>query len=238
MERILNKIWYNYTMFTHIKMEKLSLNRIDGENSRKYETPNGEKYPSITHVLGETSDKSALFAWKKRVGEEKAAAISLAATTRGTAMHQLCEDYLSNEPLSDDNVAGNFMFLGIRPALDRIDNVRLLEASLYSDALKVAGTVDCIAEIDGKLSVIDFKTSRKPKNEDWIEDYFMQAAFYAVAYHERYNELPKQLVIMISIQDGSYQEFIIEGKDIIKWVEKLKTRIAMYYNKVEERKLG
>jgi hypothetical protein len=221
-------------MFKHLDMKKLTLNRIDAEDGRKYETPNGKKYPSITTVLGDTADKSALFAWKKRVGEEKAAAISLAATTRGTAMHQLCEDYLSNEPLSDDHVAGNFMFLGIRPALDRINNVRMLEASLYSDALKVAGTVDCIAEIDGKLSVIDFKTSKSPKKEEWISDYFMQAAFYCVAYHEIYEELPKQLAILISVQNGTYQEFIVEGKDMIYWVERLKTRIEMYYNKVEE----
>lgn len=225
-------------MFKHIKREVLDLPRFEDEDGRKYQTPDGEKYPSITTVLGETADKSALFAWKKRVGEEKANAISLAATTRGTAMHQLCEDYLSNEPLSDDNVAGNFMFLGIRPALDRIDNVRLLEAPLYSNALKVAGTVDCIAEIDGKLSVIDFKTSRKPKSEDWIEDYFMQAAFYNMAYYEMYDELPKQFAILISVQDGTYQEFIKSGKEMIYWTERLKTRIAMYYNKVEERKNG
>jgi len=221
-------------MFKHIDMEMLSLNRIDAEDGRKYETPNGEKYPSITTVLGDTADKSALFAWKKRVGEEKAAAISLAATTRGTAMHQLCEDYLSNKPLSDDNVAGNFLFLGIRSTLDRIDNVRLLEASLYSDKLKVAGTVDCVAEIDGKLAVIDFKTSRSPKQKEWISDYFMQAAFYCVAYHEIYDELPKQLAILISVQNGTCQEFVVEGKEIIYWVERLKTRIDMYYNKVQE----
>lgn len=225
-------------MFTHIEKQVHKLERFEDEDGRKYQTPTGEKYPSITTVLGETSDKSALFAWKKRVGEEKANAISQAATTRGTAMHQLCEDYLSNEPLSDDNVAGNFMFLGIRPALDRIDNVRLLEAPLFSNALKVAGTVDCIAEIDGKLSVIDFKTSRKPKSEDWIEDYFMQAAFYNMAYYEMYDELPKQFAILISVQDGTYQEFIKSGKEMIYWTERLKTRIAMYYNKVEERKNG
>jgi len=221
-------------MFKHIDMEMLSLNRIDAEDGRKYETPNGEKYPSITTVLGDTADKSALFAWKKREKKEKAAAISLAATTRGTAMHQLCEDYLSNKPLSDDNVAGNFLFLGIRSTLDRIDNVRLLEASLYSDKLKVAGTVDCVAEIDGKLAVIDFKTSRSPKQKEWISDYFMQAAFYCVAYHEIYDELPKQLAILISVQNGTCQEFIVEGKEIIYWVERLKTRIDMYYNKVQE----
>jgi ATP-dependent exoDNAse (exonuclease V) beta subunit len=225
-------------MFTHIEKQVHKLERFEDEDGRKYQTPTGEKYPSITTVLGETSDKSALFAWKKRVGEEKAAAISLAATTRGTAMHQLCEDYLSNEPLSDDNVAGNFMFLGIRPALDRIDNVRLLEAPLFSHSLKVAGTVDCIAEIDNELAVIDFKTSKKPKNEEWISDYFMQAAFYFTAYYEMYSEMPKKIAILISVQDGTLQEFYIDGKDVIPWVERLKNRIAMFYNKVEERKNG
>ena len=225
-------------MFTHIEKKVLDLPRSEDEDGRKYQTPDGIKYPSITTVLGETADKSALFAWKKRVGEEKAAAISLAATTRGTAMHDLCEQYLSNETLSNDSVAGNYMFLGIRPALDRINNVRLLEAPLYSDALKVAGTVDCIAELDNKLAVIDFKTSRKPKSEAWIEDYFMQAAFYNMAYYEMYKELPKQLSILISVQDGSYQEFTKSGKDMIYWTERLKTRIAMYYNKIEERKNG
>lgn len=200
-------------------------------------------------MLGGTADKTSLFEWRKRVGEEKANAISRAAVTRGTSMHKLCERYLLNEPVEapkptaaedlefaeitqGDWTAGQLMFSGIRPALHKLDNVRLLEKGLFSHRLTVAGTVDCIAEHDGILSVIDFKTSRRPKKKEGISDYFMQGAFYLQAFQEITGEMPKQIVIMVSVQDGTYQEFIVKGSEVVHWCKELDKRIeTFYYNR-------
>ena len=181
-------------------------------------------------MLGATSDKTALFEWRKRVGEEQANKISAMATRRGTSMHKLCEQYLRNEEVEDDNIDGNFLFNGIRPILDRIDNVRCLETPLFSHTFGVAGTVDCIAELDNTLAVIDFKTSNRPKKSEWIEGYFIQACFYWAAYSEITGEIPKRAAILISVQDGTTQEFVLSGSEIKKYTEELKKRVETYYN--------
>jgi len=227
-------------MVTLPKLQQLNL-----PEGRRYETDDHRRFPSITTVLGDTADKSHFFEWRKRVGEEKANAISRAAASRGTSMHKLCERYLLNEdvmaemPHDDefaditegDWTAGQLMFRHIKPALDRMDNIRVLEGRLFSKALGVAGTVDCIAEIDGKLSVIDFKTSRRMKYKDGIEDYFLQGCFYFSAYYEMTGELPKQVAILISVQDGTLCEYVINGRELIEYTEKLKKRIRQWHYK-------
>ena len=152
------------------------------------------------------------------------------ATRRGTSMHKLCEQYLKNEEVEDDNLDGTMMFKSIRPILDRIDNVRCLETPVYSHTFGVAGTVDCIAELDGELAVIDFKTSNKPKKEEWIDGYFIQGCFYFWSYYEITGEMPDKVAILISVQDGSTQEFILTKSDIKKYTEELKKRTEAYYN--------
>ena len=185
-------------------------------------------------MLGAVSDKSGLIAWRKRVGEEKANAISRNATTRGTSMHQLCEDYLRNNNLDDlGSPSGNMLFRGIRPLLDNINNIRCLETALYSTRLRVAGTVDCVAEYKNKLSVIDFKTANKPKHEKWITNYFVQGCFYFWAYYELTKEMPEQMAILISVEDGTNQEFILEKTDVIKYSDTLKNMVTEYYNRIE-----
>ena len=216
--------------FEHKWVEIPKLKQINTEKGRRYEVNGEVAYPSITTVLSKTKDQSALFAWKKRVGEETAQKITTMSARRGTSMHKLCEQYLLNEEIDDDNLDGHLLFRGIRPILDRLDNVRALESGLFSHKLSVAGTVDCIAELDGVLSIVDFKTSRREKKKEWIEDYFMQGAFYFTAYHEITGELPKQIAILISVQDGTTQEFIVKGREIIHWTEELKKRIEEYYN--------
>ena len=233
--------------FNHHWVEIPKLKQITTEKGRRYEVNGEVAYPSITTVLGKTKDNRALFEWRKRVGAETANKISRNATTRGTSMHKLCERYLRNEqvdapkptPAEDlefteindgDWTAGQLMFSGIRPLLDRVDNVRCLETGLFSHHLGVAGTVDCIAEYDNTLAVVDFKTSRRPKKKENIEDYFLQGAFYFTAYHEITGELPRQIAILVSVQDGTNQEFIVKGREIIQWTEKLKERIEDYNN--------
>lgn len=181
---------------------------------RKYFTPEGNTYPSVTTVLS-IQDKSHLDAWKKRVGEDEAQKISTQASVRGTAVHKLAEDYLNNEhDWKDDHMPSNlFSFNQIKQILDqRVNNIWFQEAFLYSDYLSTAGQVDCIGEFDGKLSIIDFKTARKAKRKEWIKNYFMQESFYAVAFEERTNKPITQLVTIITV-DGDAPQVFVEHRD-------------------------
>ena len=215
--------------FKHNWVTLPKLKQINSEDGRKYAIDEEVKYPSITTVLGKTKDLSYLKEWRKRVGEEHANKVTAAATSRGTSMHKLCEDYLLNQDLDDlGSTSGELLFRGIRPYLDRIDNVRALESGLFSHKLHVAGTVDCIADYDGELTIIDFKTAKSAKRESYIHDYFMQGAFYFTSFYELTGELPKQILVLISVQDGSVQEFFVKGKEIIHWTEQLKERIKKY----------
>lgn len=215
--------------FKHNWVTLPKLKQINSEDGRKYAIDEEVKYPSITTVLGKTKDLSYLKEWRKRVGEEHANKVTAAATSRGTSMHKLCEDYLLNQDLDDlGSTSGELLFRGIRPYLDRIDNVRALESGLFSHKLHVAGTVDCIADYDGELTIIDFKTAKAAKRESYIHDYFMQGAFYFTSFYELTGELPKQILVLISVQDGSVQEFFVKGKEIIHWTEQLKERIKKY----------
>ena len=143
---------------------------------RVYVTPNGHTYPSITSVLG-SQPKPSLDAWRERVGDEEADRLMKESAKLGTAVHDLCERYLSNQNLLMVNDEARGVFNRLRFLLGNINNIVGLEIPLYSDILKLAGTADCIAEYNGVLSVIDFKTSKRAKKEEWIEDYFIQAFF-------------------------------------------------------------
>jgi CRISPR/Cas system-associated exonuclease Cas4 (RecB family) len=209
-----------YIMFNHVDhgvvLPKITRGAVNGH--RKYYTPEGNAYPSITTVLSILS-KEGIMEWRKRVGEEEANKISRQAATRGTAVHKLAEDYLNNDP----NWQGKQMpanlnsFNDLRKIIDgRLDNVWMQEEFLYSDKLKTAGQVDCIAEYDGELSVIDFKTSRKPKKAEWIEGYFIQASFYAAAFLERTGIPIKQAVILITVDGHEAQVFKIRTFDYLE----------------------
>lgn len=215
--------------FNHIWADLPKLKQINSNEGRRYAVNEETKYPSITTVLSKTKDLTALKAWRKRVGEEMANKITTAATTRGTSMHKLCEDYLLNQTLDDlGSTSGELLFRGIRPYLDRIDNVQALESGLFSHKLHVAGTVDCVADYDGELTIIDFKTAKSVKRESYIHDYYIQGAFYFTSFYELTGQLPKQILVLVSVQDGSVQEFFIRGKDIIHWTEQLRERIKQY----------
>lgn len=223
-------------MFKHCFVEVPKLKQINLDGSRKYRVDcTGASYPSITTVLSKTKDNTHLFEWRRRVGEEKAQKITTAAATRGTKMHHLCEKFILNEDIGTLSYSvGENLFRNIKPRLMTFDNIRALETGLYSKRLGVAGTVDCIAEVDGVLSVIDFKTSSRLKTKEQIEDYFLQGAFYLNAYFELTKELPKQIVILIAVEDSTnVQEFILKGREIIENTEKLKLRIGEYNDKTK-----
>ena len=201
----------------------LETETINGK--RFYKTPEGLLYPSVTTITSQHG-KDKIIEWRKRVGEEEANRISTRASNRGTKVHKICENYLNNEEdyartnpahihkTMPDTIA---MFKSLQPLLDEhVNNIHALEIPLYSHHLKVAGRVDCIAEYDGKLSIIDFKTSGKLKEESWIKGYFMQCSAYAVMYEERTGIPVSQIVIMIAVESEHPQVFIKKRNDYIK----------------------
>jgi len=170
------------------------------DGKRYYTLPDGTKLPSVTTVLG-AQKKQGIMEWRKRVGEAEANRISKQATGRGTNVHTLCERYLNNELLGDIMPDAKEMFLSLKPLLHRINNIQYQECALWSKQLGMAGRVDCIAEFDGVLSVIDFKTSRKIKQSAHIEDYYWQTAAYALMYEEMIGKPIHDLVIIMAVEN-------------------------------------
>ena len=187
-------------MFTHIECElpKLKRQNIDGA---RYYTVNGRPMVSITSVTSHWN-KHIFVDWRKRIGEAEANRITKRATSRGTATHSLIENHLLNKDVEFDKPSPKMLFLQAKETLKNINNIYALEESLYSEELGVAGTVDCIAEYNGELSIIDFKTAEKPKPRDWIENYFVQAAAYACMFFERTGIPVKKLVIIMTCENG------------------------------------
>ena len=202
---------------------------IDGK--RVYVTPKGNVYPSITSILA-LQPKPGLDEWKEKVGQKEANKIMKESSELGTKVHDLCERYLYNEKLQCDDEEAISVFNRLRFILGNVNNIYCLEAPLHSDMLRVAGTVDCIAEYNGVLSVIDFKTSRKAKREDWIEDYFIQAFFYAAAFYEMSGVIPEQIVILVAVRDNfEIQVFKKPIADLEIYIDKL-LKIMKRYPKV------
>ena len=206
------------------------------DGGRAYETPEGKLYPSITTVLS-VRNKKGLHEWRERVGHDVANYIARTAAQRGTAVHKMCEDYLNNQHLTwpdefEKHKSKNFLawclFTQMRETLSNINNIKCLESSLYSDTLKVAGQVDCIAEYKGNLSVIDFKTSSKERDDAWNENYYIQTCAYAEMFKERTGQTVDKLVILVVTQDGTVQEFI---KDKKEYNELLDSSLKEWYSK-------
>jgi len=216
-------------MFIH---EQIDLGYEDLEakttsSGRKYQTPTGKQYPSVTTVLSILSEE-AIQKWRARVGAEEANKISHRAATRGTAVHEIIEKYLDNDPQFKEGYMPNIIsdFMDVKQILDeRVGTIYAQECPLYSDYLKIAGRVDCVAEFDGKPSIIDFKTSRKTKKKSWIENYFIQESAYAIMWEERTGMPITQLVTIISVDNEDSQVFI-EHRD--NWDAKLLETIDEY----------
>lgn len=198
--------------FIHHDLPKLERDTAP-DGTRVYKTPSGKAYPSVTTVTSLHSAKG-IAEWRRRVGEEEANRVSARASARGTRIHTLCEHYLLGKNPEPD-IFDAEIFNSMKYWLQDIDNIHCLETPLYSDFLQVAGTVDCIAEFQGKLSVIDFKTSSKPKDRDDIYNYFMQTAAYAVAFEERTGIPIGRLVIIMGV-DNDDPRLFIEKRD--NWI--------------------
>ena len=214
-------------MFDHESVELTEMNAVTTDSGRKYKTPEGVNLPSITTVLSILSRES-IAKWRARVGAAEANRISHRASTRGTSVHEIIEKYVNNDPNFKDGYTPDIIasFLDVKPILDeRLTKVYAQEAPLYSNHLGVAGRVDCVGIFDGKPSIIDYKTSMKPKRKDWIKNYFMQESAYAIMWEERTGQPITQLVTIISV-DGNDPQVFIEHRD--NWVRPLRETIEKY----------
>ena len=204
------------TFIHHNYLGELELNKKEMNGIRLYNLPNGDWVPSITSVTS-FYNRQIFIDWRNRVGLEEANRITKRATARGTDFHQVCQDYLENKELvwNDYQPMTKIMYHHAKPYLDKINNIHAIERTLYSEYLGLAGRVDCIAEYEGELAVIDFKTSDKIKPEKWIENYFVQEMFYAAAYYEL-TEIPiKKLITLMVTPGGEVKVFDKETKTII-----------------------
>lgn len=213
--------------FAHMLMD---ITATEANGKRYYETPTGKKYPSVTTVLGANpAKKQSLMEWRRRVGHAEANRVTNEATSQGTAMHLMCERFLKNQSnyLETDNPYAPAMFEQLRPKLIKnVNKIIALEAPLWSDLLQLAGRTDCIGEWEGKRSIIDFKTSMKPKKKAWIEDYFKQACAYACMFRERTGVPIPQIVIIIAVRESEPQIFVQNCKD---WIDPLIQATDYYY---------
>ena len=204
-------------------LQKLPRRNVNG--SRVYETPDGSYYPSVTTITGQMN-KKAINEWRARVGEKVANQITKQASARGTSIHKLCEHYILGT-MDDVQImpSNREMFSSMANHLaETVDNVKTVEGFLYSDFLRTAGQVDMIAEYNGVLSVVDFKTSKKKKREDWIENYFVQEAAYSFMFEERTQLQVGQLVTVIGVDgEDEPQVFIKNTKErnqyLLKFLE-------------------
>ena len=216
--------------FNHLNLPVLAdipTETVDG--SRRY-VVNGKLLPSVTTVTS-YQNRKVIAEWRERVGEETASKISQFASNNGTKFHKLVEDYVNNVDAEYDvekyEVALK-LFNQFKALLDDVDNIHYQESALYSEQLGIAGRVDCIAEYNGKLSVIDFKSSSKPKYENQIQNYFVQETGYAMMYEEMTGHKVEQIVTLISCHSGETQVFVKNPAD---YVDTLKQYIQEYNNK-------
>ena len=215
-------------MFKHIPTELKDMVSEDTDTGRVYKTPEGIDLPSITTVLSILSRES-IAKWRARVGEEEANKISTRASQRGTKVHEIIEKYIDNDKDYREGYTPDVIesFLVMKPILDGlIGDVYAQEAPLYSTELGIAGRVDCVAEFDGELSIIDFKTSRKKKLRKWVHNYFMQEAGYAKMWEERTGQPITQLVTLISVDGEEKPQIFVEHRD--NWLNPLKETIKKY----------
>ena len=214
-------------MFNHVDLDLPSLDRETIDGVRYYDIPGESKLVSITSITS-WINREMFRSWRARVGNEEADKVTKAATSRGTDMHTLTENYLLNEELPTVQPLSDFLFKQSKPQLNLIDNIHAIEKPLYSLRLGVAGTVDCIAEYEGELAVIDFKTSKKPKPRKWIDHYFVQCAAYACMLYEM-KEIPvKKFVIIMSCENGEVK--VYEERNKAKYIKLLSEYIGEFVN--------
>ena len=222
-------------MFNHLEgYESVSLPTETINGKRYYTTPEGKHYPSVTTVTG-LMNRKGIEAWRKWVGEEKANKISSQAAGRGTRYHYMMEDFINNlditEKLAKATPIDKMMFNQTRAITEKLGDIYMLEGSMYSHELEMAGRVDCIAEFAGKVSVIDFKTSTKAKSASKIKNYFIQETAYAKMFEEMYNVSIERIVTIVAVEEtGQSQLFVEEPKNWLDQLKEVRTQYRAEYN--------
>tara|TARA_A100001388_G_C28751260_1_gene492334 strand:- start:601 stop:1263 length:663 start_codon:yes stop_codon:yes gene_type:complete len=214
------------------KYDYPSLKRDDSNKTRLYKTPDGD-FPSVTTILDKTKDKTFLFEWRKRVGEEEANRISKEAAGLGTVFHKHLENYIDNEERPNGSnfvykLAKDMSDIIIEKGLSNVDEVWGSEIGLYYPGL-YAGTTDLVGTHKGDPAIIDYKSTKNPKKEEWVEDYYLQCCAYAMAHNELFETTINKAVILMCSRNLQYQEFIIEGKKFEEYCEKWTERLDEFY---------
>jgi len=215
-------------IFNHVDLELPRLEREHIDGVRYYKVHDNDelhRFVSITSVISHYK-KDFFNKWRQRVGVEEADRITKKATSRGTDAHTLIEHHLKNESLPKVQPISELLFKIAKPALNRINNIHTLEGSLYSTYFGIAGTVDCIAEFDGELAIIDFKTSAKPKPREWIDGYFVQCCAYACMLYELTGITVKKFVIIMTCENGEVE--VYEEYDKKKYIKLLTQYIRKF----------
>ena len=218
------------------KYEYPKLKRIQTKQGRRYVGEDENPVPSVTTILGDTGDKTALIAWRKRVGDAEATRISTESAGLGTKVHNALEKYILLEEyeIKGNNhisvMAKNMVDETIDKGLSKVDEIYGVEVGLIAQGL-YAGTADGIGMWEGEEAIIDFKTSKKIKPRKWIEDYFMQGCAYALAHNEMFGSNIKKVAILMIDREGKYADFVIEGDEFEEYCDKWANRLADYYAK-------
>jgi genome maintenance exonuclease 1 len=226
-------------MFKHVDLTLPQLERETIDGVRYYKVPDDDQLLKLVSITSVTShfNREIFNNWRKKIGEDEAQKITKAATARGTDMHSLVENHLHNKDLPTVSPLPDFLFKIAKKELNRINNIHALEGSLYSKQLGIAGTVDCIAEYNGELAIIDFKTSKKPKPRNWVDHYFVQCMAYGCMLYELTGISVKKLVIIMACENGEcvvYEEY--DKSKYIKLLSKyirtfVRDKLAEYGNK-------
>ena len=217
------------------KIQYKKLERVTTAEGRKYVGDDNVPVPSVTTILDKTSDKTALIAWRKRVGEAEANRVSKESAGLGTKVHDALEKHILGEQVTFGNnmvsvMAKDMSELMIKEGFANIDEVWGTEIGLIAKGL-YAGTTDCIGVHNGEDAIIDFKTSKKIKKEEWIEDYYLQCCAYAMAHNEMYGTNIKKGVILMVSRDVKFKEFVIEGARFEMYCDLWTQRLEEYYSK-------
>lgn len=218
------------TKFNHIPVNFTQSELIEKDDGHYYQTPSGVIYPSITTMLQKTQTKEKqeiLQNWRDQ--EIAADYITQQAAVVGSETHKLIENYLNGEEILENfRLLSQAHFNNLLPFVEKINDIHGIELRLYSDKMKLAGTSDCIANYDGKLSIIDYKTKRSNQREEWLTDHFIQATSYGVMFKELTGIKVEQIVILVSSEKNTRMEFVKNPDDYLSLLER---RIDQFYSR-------
>ena len=212
--------------------------QIEDHGSRIYDV-NGYRLPSVTTILGATKNTEFLKKWKAKVGEQEAERIKNVSSSRGTAMHKFLEHHITGVGYDDltalgqeaKAMANKVIEIGLAPVEEYFGS----EVTLYYPGL-YAGSTDLVCLHNGVETVVDFKQANRPKKKEWIEDYYLQIAAYAMAHDYVYGSEIKQGVIMVCTPDLYYQEFKVEGPELRRFKHRFLKRLDSYHDLIHDEK--